>query len=272
MARKPGTKKPAKKAVRKARAAKKKVAKKAARKAKASSKKPAKKAASRKVRKASPRKAGKTAAPTAARKPVRKASAKRPAAKRRAAASSAPPATTPKLPAHRPLTAGVVLRSQTGALPRGPERASGKPGRALRKVNLRTGIARPIRRSSNPEGTKRPQGPWPTPGEAASETALRERILVCLIAFEGELAGRPAGDSSVDAATAARCVEELRGWLSASCALRDGRILDRHLFESLVTDELAMLRETLGSDRFEASDFSAARERLLQATLPAAGG
>lgn len=285
MARKPGSKKSTKKPGRKPKAAKK-AASKATRKKSASktklasaakpanktktaskaSKKATKKAAPRKARKAAISKAGKSAPRKADAKP-QKTAAKRPAAKPRVAASPAPALATPKLPAHRPLTAGVVLRSRTGALPRGSERTPGKPGRALRKVNLRTGIARPIRPTSNPGGAKRPEGPWPTPGEAASETALRERILVCLIAIEGEMSGRPAGDSSVDAATATRCLEELRGWLSASIALRDGRLLDRLLFESLAADELAMLRETVGPDRFESSVFFAARERLLEATV-----
>ncbi len=270
MARKPGSKKSTKKPGRKAKPAKKAATRKAAPKKaakKATAGKAAKKAAKKPARKAGKSPAQK-ASKAAARKPTKKASTKSPRkgdAARLPGASGEKPASAPKLPAHRPLTAGVVLRSRTGGLPRGAERNAGKPGRAQRKVNLRTGVARPS--GARPPGNvRRPDGPWPIPGEPASEMALRERILVCILAAEDRLAGRDAADSPVDAETAARCLDEMRGWLSASATLRDGRTLDRLLFESLVADELAMLRETIGADAFDSRRFADARLHLLELT------
>ena len=273
MAKAPGSKKATKKAAKKARAAKRPQA--SAQKKKAATKKAAKKAAKKSPKKPAakkkiaPKKAAARKAAKSASKPTSKSSASkalRPKAPR-AAKPVAAISVKPKLPAHRALTAGVVMRNSSGTRPRSPDRAGGgKPGRALRKVNLRTGIARPAS-AKRAATTRIAAGPWPALDEAASETGLRERILVYVLAAEAKLGGRQPDDSLPDSETAFRCVLQIWQWLNPQAALRDGRVLGPLLLEALVADEMSMLRETIGPESYDGGEFARARAELLAKTL-----
>jgi hypothetical protein len=245
---------------------------------KASKKKAAKKKAAKKntAKKASRKSASKKVArKTATKSPARKSAGKKAAGKSRGGSgASSRRATAPKiagappLPSYRPLTAGVVLRNAVGCRPVSPERLSGKPGSAARKVNLRTGVARPARgRRPLPSAGSAPDAPWPALHEPASETALRERILVCVLSMETQIAGRPRDPALPSPETVMRCAEQMLAWFESGAVLSDGRTLSRLLFESLVADEMAMLRETLGAESYDNGAFGMARAELLSAIL-----
>ena len=106
-----------------------------------------------------------------------------------------------------------------------------------------------------------PTAPWPDFAEAASETGVRDRLLICLLAAESSLSRRPADPAMADAATVEHCAQQLRDWIGE--VLRDGRVLSDLLLESILMDEMAMLRDTLGFEAFDARPFGRARESFL---------
>jgi len=267
------TKKTAKKAASKKRGAtKKNVA--PARPKLAKAKKPTK--AKKQVKAKKPSKAAKTAkAPkTASRKQAVKKAIKKATKKSQAKVSvkATPKASlSPSKPnvLARPARAGrasaTYVRANGQALPLAQRHA--KPGRRLRKANLLQ-RARPLIGQTLQASLLAPSNStWLAPDEAASETALRDRILVCLLALEGRLAGRAPEQGLPDWPKIIACYQQIWGWIAEAVILKDGRTLSSLLFEALLADELAMLRENLTSAVFDARPFDQARSQLTQLCL-----
>jgi malate synthase len=73
--------------------------------------------------------------------------------------------------------------------------------------------------------------------------------------------------SDADAATEAQapdiCRRQVWEWLHPPRVLKDGRALSALLFEAILADEMAMLRETIGAETFDSGGFENARTELL---------
>ena len=63
-----------------------------------------------------------------------------------------------------------------------------------------------------------------------------------------------------DAATAEICRTQLWQWIRHGAKLEDGRTIDGPLFEGVVTEELAKIRDAVGTERFAGGGFEAAAE------------
>ncbi len=258
------TKKTAKKAAPKKRGAtKKKVA--PARAKLAKGKKPVKGTTKAKAAKAA--KAPKTASrKQPAKKILKKAAKKSPAkATPKASLSLSKPAVLARPARAGRASSATYLRANGQALPLAQRHA--KPGRRLRKANLLQ-RARPLMGQTLQASLLAPHNNnWLAADEAASETALRDRILVCLLALEGRLAGRSPEQGLPDWPKIIACYQQIWGWIAEAVILKDGRTLSSLLFEALVADELAMLRENLTSPVFDARPFDQARSQLTQFCL-----
>lgn len=237
-------------------AAKKTSAKKKTAKKSASAKKGKIKAS---TKKAIPKKQGAKKAPakktkkTAARKsPTKKAGLKTSVSRPQTGVAAKPLAKT--------RVSATYLRPNGEALPLAQRLA--KPGRRARKTNLHQRARPLIGRSHHVSGLAQPNTNWLAPDEPASDTALRDRILVCLLALEGRLAGREPEPGALEWPKIVGCYQQIWDWISQSVTLKDGRPLSGLLFEALLADELAMLRENLTSPVFDARPFDQARSRL----------
>ncbi len=199
----------------------------------------------------------KTAKATKPKKPAAKRGATKKPAKRAGRATKPAATSAAPLPATRSLTARATGRTRTAA----------PKARGARKLNLRPTPRLVAGRGARPSS---PQGAWPVLEESPSETALRDRILVCLLALEAEIAGRDPGPGLADPATVAACAGQIRDWLRQPARLHDGRTLSRLMFEAILADELAMLRDTLGETAFDSRPFAQARARLVRESVASA--
>lgn len=94
-----------------------------------------------------------------------------------------------------------------------------------------------------------------------TEAGLRQNIRVGVQYIEAWLAGRgavPLYNLMEDAATAEICRAQIWQWLRFGAALEDGRQVTKALFEALLDDEMAKLRQALGADVFDGGRFSEA--------------
>ncbi len=94
-----------------------------------------------------------------------------------------------------------------------------------------------------------------------SEAGMRENIRVGVQYIEAWLRGRgavPLYNLMEDAATAEISRAQIWQWLRFNAELNDGRKVTVELFDQLLKDEMAQLRETLGGDIFDAGRFSEA--------------
>ncbi len=92
-----------------------------------------------------------------------------------------------------------------------------------------------------------------------TEAGMRENIRVGIQYIEAWLQGRgavPLYNLMEDAATAEISRAQIWQWLRFEAELSDGRKVTRELFDHLLTDEMAQLRQVLGNDRFETGRFS----------------
>jgi malate synthase len=109
------------------------------------------------------------------------------------------------------------------------------------------------------------------PGQI-SEQGVRNNIRVAVQYLEAWLGGNgcvPLYNLMEDAATAEICRSQIWQWLRHGAKLADGRVLDEALVRSLLDEELASLRRTLGEDRFAQGRFDDATELFLDvATAP----
>ncbi len=94
-----------------------------------------------------------------------------------------------------------------------------------------------------------------------TEAGLRQNIRVGVQYIEAWLAGRgavPLYNLMEDAATAEICRSQIWQWLRFGAELEDGRQVTAALFEALLEDEMAQLRQALGAEAFDNGRFSEA--------------
>ena len=94
-----------------------------------------------------------------------------------------------------------------------------------------------------------------------TEAGLRENIRVGVQYIEAWLQGRgavPLYNLMEDAATAEISRAQIWQWLRFGAELEDGRTVTRELFEALLKDEMAQLREVLGPEVYDGGRFSEA--------------
>ena len=94
-----------------------------------------------------------------------------------------------------------------------------------------------------------------------TEAGLRQNIRVGVQYIEAWLAGRgavPLYNLMEDAATAEICRSQIWQWLRFGAELEDGRQVTAALFEVLLEDEMAQLRQALGAEAFDNGRFSEA--------------
>ena len=111
------------------------------------------------------------------------------------------------------------------------------------------------------------------PGGPISEEGVRNNIRVAIQYLEAWLGGNgcvPLYNLMEDAATAEICRSQIWQWLRHGAGLEDGRSVDQALVRSLVDEEMAKLRKTLGEERFCSGHFDEAVNMFLDvATGPA---
>ncbi|WKW50425.1 malate synthase A [Rhodomicrobium lacus] len=103
-----------------------------------------------------------------------------------------------------------------------------------------------------------------------TEAGLRENIRVGVQYIEAWLRGRgavPLYNLMEDAATAEISRTQVWQWLHHAATLVDGRPVTSAFVEAVFADEMAKLRETLGSDAFDAGRFYEAGDIFLSMTL-----
>ncbi|NVB40751.1 malate synthase A [Pseudenhygromyxa sp. WMMC2535] len=108
------------------------------------------------------------------------------------------------------------------------------------------------------------------PAGPRSEAGLRLNVRVGIEYLEAWLCGRgcvPINWLMEDAATAEISRAQLWQWRRHAAALDDGRTVDAALIESVITEELAGLREALGSERFDAGRFTLAAQLFRKLVL-----
>ncbi len=91
-----------------------------------------------------------------------------------------------------------------------------------------------------------------------TEAGLRENIRVGIQYIEAWIGGRgavPLYNLMEDAATAEISRAQIWQWLRFGATLEDGRPVTRELFEELVADEMATLRDVLGADTYDNGHF-----------------
>ena len=109
----------------------------------------------------------------------------------------------------------------------------------------------------------------PHKGERTEE-GFRECIRVGVQYIAAWLGGRgavPLYNLMEDAATAEICRAQLWQWLRYGAALSDGRVAERSLFLSLMDEEMGMLRQSLGEERWLGGDFAKAASLFSELTL-----
>jgi len=100
------------------------------------------------------------------------------------------------------------------------------------------------------------------PEGARTEAGLRNNIAVGLQYLASWLGGNgcvPIHHLMEDAATAEISRTQVWQWLRWGAELDDGRKITRDLFDSILEEELAKVRESLGGERFDATPFEVAR-------------
>ena len=105
------------------------------------------------------------------------------------------------------------------------------------------------------------------PEGARTEAGLRNNIAVGLQYLASWLGGNgcvPIYNLMEDAATAEISRTQVWQWLRYGAELDDGRKITRELFDTILEEELATIRESLGDEVFEASRFGTARELFVE--------
>ncbi len=100
-------------------------------------------------------------------------------------------------------------------------------------------------------------------GAAITEAGLRLNANVGIEYIAYWLSGHGAvalNNLMEDAATAEISRSQIWQWLSKGAELSDGRTLDRALYDSIVDEELAKLRDEVGEERFVAGRYALARQ------------
>ena len=96
-----------------------------------------------------------------------------------------------------------------------------------------------------------------------TEFGLRRNIEVALRYFESWLRGNgcvPIYNLMEDAATAEICRAQLWQWIRYGATLDDGRVVDSTLFDTMIREIMESIRNTVGRDAFESSQFIRAAE------------
>jgi malate synthase len=110
------------------------------------------------------------------------------------------------------------------------------------------------------------------PAGSITEEGLRHNIRVGVQYIEAWLGGNgcvPLYNLMEDAATAEICRSQVWQWLKHGARLDDGRRIDVPLVRTLIDEEMATLRQTLGGERFAAGRFADAVEVFIGvATAP----
>ena len=101
------------------------------------------------------------------------------------------------------------------------------------------------------------------PTGTITEAGLRQNVDVGVQYLASWMAGQgcvPIYDLMEDAATAEISRTQVWQWLRHGARLADGRTVTTELFDTVLEQEQAKLRERMGADRYDASTFPAARE------------
>jgi len=110
------------------------------------------------------------------------------------------------------------------------------------------------------------------PTGSVSEEGLRNNIRVGVQYIEAWLGGNgcvPLYNLMEDAATAEICRSQIWQWLRHGANLTDGRTVDEALVITLLDEEMAALKETLGAARYDGGHFADAIEVFMDvATAP----
>lgn len=96
-----------------------------------------------------------------------------------------------------------------------------------------------------------------------TEAGLRDAIRVGVQYIEAWLGGRgavPLYNLMEDAATAEICRAQVWQWVHYNADLADGRKVTAELFDEILADEMAKLKDSLGAERFAAGNFETAIE------------
>jgi len=110
------------------------------------------------------------------------------------------------------------------------------------------------------------------PAGSITEEGLRNNIRVGVQYIEAWLGGNgcvPLYNLMEDAATAEICRSQIWQWLRHGANLTDGRTVDEALVMTLLDEEMAALKETLGAARYDGGHFADAIEVFMDvATAP----
>jgi malate synthase len=108
------------------------------------------------------------------------------------------------------------------------------------------------------------------PSGPRTRAGLLTNARVCIIYLEAWLRGQgcvPIDDLMEDAATAEISRAQVWQWLRHNVALDDGAVVDRDLVQGVVAQAMEAIRAELGSERFGAGRFAAARDLFLGLVL-----
>ena len=108
------------------------------------------------------------------------------------------------------------------------------------------------------------------PEGQVTEEGVRNNIRVAIQYLEAWLGGNgcvPLYNLMEDAATAEICRSQIWQWLRHGAELADGRKVDEALLRSLLDEELAILRRSLGEERFAQGHFDEATQLFLDVTM-----
>lgn len=96
------------------------------------------------------------------------------------------------------------------------------------------------------------------PAGAITEAGLRQNVNVGVSYLEAWLRGMgcvPLYNLMEDAATAEISRAQIWQWIRHEAELNDGRVIDQALLQTILDEELANIRKTIGKDRFADSAF-----------------
>jgi malate synthase len=109
-----------------------------------------------------------------------------------------------------------------------------------------------------------PEGP-------ITEEGLRNNVRVGIQYIEAWLGGLgcvPLYNLMEDAATAEICRSQVWQWLKHRAKLEDGRPIDEALVRNLIGEEMAKLKQVIGSDRYSEGHFAEAVDLFLKVAVP----
>jgi malate synthase len=109
-----------------------------------------------------------------------------------------------------------------------------------------------------------PQGP-------VTEEGLRNNLRVGIQYIEAWLGGLgcvPLYNLMEDAATAEICRSQVWQWLKHGAKLEGGRPIDEALVRNLLGEEMAKLKQVIGSDRYSDGHFAEAVDLFLKVAVP----